>query len=382
MVKILLAEIEKVRRASKAADLYEPLQSAIELEHSTIPPYLTAFYSIKRGFNKEVADIILSVVRQEMLHMTIAANVLNAIGGHPVVNEPNFIPKYPGRLPGNIEPNLQVGLMPLSKALVKNVFMEIEKPEEPQNFPQEYIPPVVTKKALLDIPFGIQPEYKTIGEFYQAIIDKIKDLDCIAITPRFQVVNEQWFTGNLLFSITDKNKAEEALTLIAEQGEGVGKSPLDGQREFAHYYKFSQIFEGYHLYQKSQSEFVYNTAQPISFDAAGIYDLVGNFKVTYYQPNSVARRMVNKFNYSYTSLLNGLHKTFNGEPSYLNTVMGLMFDLKLQAEKMAEKKILLEELNLAKLREVLSPKDIEEITEKINKQELCVAPSFEYALTD
>jgi len=382
MVKILLEEIEKVRRASKAEDLYEPLQNAIELEHSTIPPYLTAFYSIKRGFNKEVADIILSVVRQEMLHMTIAANVLNAIGGHPVVNEPNFIPKYPGKLPGNIEPDLQVGLMPLSKALVKNTFMEIEKPEEPQTFPHEYIPPVAAREALLDVSFRLQPEYKTIGEFYQAIIDKIKDLDCTAIKPQFQVVNEQWFTANLLFPITDKKSAEDALRIIAQQGEGVGKSPLDDQGEFAHYYKFSQIVEGYHLYQKAPSEFVYNTAQPISFDAAGIYDLVGNFKVAYYQPNSVARRMVNGFNYSYTSLLNGLHKTFNGEPSYLNTVMGLMFNLKLQAEKMAEKKILLEELNLDKLKEVLSQKDIEEIMEKINKQELGVAPSFEYALTN
>lgn len=365
MVKILLAEIEKVRRASKAEDLYEPLQNAIELEHSTIPPYLTAFYSIKRGFNKEVADIILWVVRQEMLHMTIAANVLNAIGGHPVVNEPNFIPKYPGKLPGNIEPDLQVGLMPLSKALVKNTFMEIEKPEEPQTFPRKYIPPVAGREALFDVSFWLQPEYKTIGEFYQAIIDKIKDLDCRDITPRFQVVNEQWFTANLLFPITDKKSAENALRIIAQQGEGVGKSPLDAWGELAHYYRFSQIVEECYLYQKAPSEFVYNTAQPVPFNATGIYDLVENPKATDYKPNSVARRMVDQFNYSYTSLLNGLHKTFNGEPNYLNTVMGLMFDLKLQAEKMAEIKIAPEDL--------CDPKTN---SKKVGKH---LAPSFEYA---
>lgn len=228
MVKILRAQIDKVRQASTAADLYEHLQNAIELEHSTIPPYLTAFYSIKRGFNKEVADIILSVVRQEMLHMTIAANVLNAIGGHPVVNQPDFIPTYPGNLPGNVEPDLQVGLAPLSKELVKDVFMRIEQPEHPQTFPQEYIPDVTDKKTLLTATPRMQEMYENIGEFYRALIQKIEDLGpgCITGDPNLQVVNEQWFPPNLLFEITNTGLATRALTIIAEQGEGVGEEEV------------------------------------------------------------------------------------------------------------------------------------------------------------
>ena len=93
MLKIEPAILEQVRSATKASDLYTHLQGAIELEHSTIPPYLTALYSIKKGSNREAAAIIRSVVMEEMLHMTIAANTLNAIGGAPEINTSGFIPR-------------------------------------------------------------------------------------------------------------------------------------------------------------------------------------------------------------------------------------------------------------------------------------------------
>ena len=63
-------------------DLRQHLQWAIELEHTTLPPYLCALYSIKPGTNSEAVDVIASVFIEEMLHMTLAANVLNAVGGN------------------------------------------------------------------------------------------------------------------------------------------------------------------------------------------------------------------------------------------------------------------------------------------------------------
>src|ERR1700679_2159733 len=76
------------------------LQNAIELEHSAIPPYLYALYSLKPGTNGELAEIIRSVVLEEMLHMSLACNVLNAVGGQPLIDSPKFIPDYPTHLPG------------------------------------------------------------------------------------------------------------------------------------------------------------------------------------------------------------------------------------------------------------------------------------------
>src|SRR6476646_7817954 len=75
------------------------LQIAIQLEHATIPAYLCGLYTIRDGTNTEAARVIRSVVMEEMLHIALAANVLNAIGGTPVLNRPEFVPRYPTRLP-------------------------------------------------------------------------------------------------------------------------------------------------------------------------------------------------------------------------------------------------------------------------------------------
>ena len=74
------------------------LQTAIEVEHSTIPLYLTTAYSIVNQSSFE-ATTMLGVVMEEMLHMVNAANVLNAIGGAPSLDHPDFIPTYPLVMP-------------------------------------------------------------------------------------------------------------------------------------------------------------------------------------------------------------------------------------------------------------------------------------------
>ena len=61
--------------------LREPLQWAIELEHFTLPPYLCALCSLEPDRNPEASEVVSSVLVEEMLHMTLAANLLNAVGG-------------------------------------------------------------------------------------------------------------------------------------------------------------------------------------------------------------------------------------------------------------------------------------------------------------
>src|SRR4051812_44331954 len=102
MIRLDRKVIEAVQAAASREELYPWLQNAIELEHSTIPPYLTAMFSLKPGKNDEIARLIRSIVQEEMLHMTIVGNILIAIGGHPAINLPRFIPKYPGPLPMSI----------------------------------------------------------------------------------------------------------------------------------------------------------------------------------------------------------------------------------------------------------------------------------------
>ena len=86
-------------------ELRNHLQYAVGIELATIPAYLYALYSIEEGTNTAVAEVIQSVALEEMLHMTLAANVLNAIGGEPSpdpVTGPevrNPIPVYPAMVP-------------------------------------------------------------------------------------------------------------------------------------------------------------------------------------------------------------------------------------------------------------------------------------------
>ncbi|GAB1539866.1 hypothetical protein NUACC21_25340 [Scytonema sp. NUACC21] len=356
MLKVPVRIIQEIYNAKETSDLYKHLQAAIELEHSTIPLYLTALYSIQPNSNQAAAEILFSVVREEMLHMVIAANVLNAIGGRPQVNNAEFIPSYPGYLP-MVQPDLIVGLAPLSIDLIAKTFMQIETSVDPEDYPAKPVPPAPRAP--------VEEEYKTIGEFYEAIINKIRELHhqgTLTIKPRNQVVNEQWFPKTELFEITTVERATSALNLIIVQGEGTttvretrvrslnGKgvnqlakkfSPFDPENQPAHYYRFAQIVKGGRLVPDPENPggFVYDLNQPINFDEDKIYPLVENSKVEMYPEGSRARRLVNQFNYSYTSLLNGLHKTFNGHSDYLNTTIGVMFELKLQAQEMAEVEI-------------------------------------------
>ena len=74
------------------------LQMAINIEFGTLPPYLYALYSIKPGTNAPASSRIKSVAMEEMVHMCLACNILNALGTNPVLTAPT----YPGPLPGGI----------------------------------------------------------------------------------------------------------------------------------------------------------------------------------------------------------------------------------------------------------------------------------------
>src|SRR5271166_4511966 len=209
MIQIDPRIIQGIQSATCAADLYEYLQQAVKLEHSTIPPYLTAMFSLKPGTNRRIVDLVRSIVVEEMLHMTISANILIAIGGHPKINTKDFVPSYPGPLPMNIG-KLTVGIEAFSIQLTKYTFMAIEEPEEP-------VP--VRQTDLVGVAV---PEFATIGAFYTAIQDKIRELGegiFVKKSAPPQVVS-QWFPPHKLFVITGVEKACAGIDIIKTEGEG------------------------------------------------------------------------------------------------------------------------------------------------------------------
>ena len=108
--------------------LRQDLQIALQLEHSTIPPYLTALASIKNSYNSKIQRVMKTIIIQEMMHMALVANILNAVGGKPSLYSKNFIPHYPSRLPGGVQPDLVVPIEKMSLGLIRNIFMKIEQP--------------------------------------------------------------------------------------------------------------------------------------------------------------------------------------------------------------------------------------------------------------
>jgi hypothetical protein len=305
--------------------LRDSLQNAVMLEHATIPVYLYALYSIRPeslqpGQNLDVYTLLRSVVVEEMTHMSLACNILNAVGGTPVIDRPGFIPTYPGPLPGAVESDLTVGLHPFSKQLVHDEFMVIEEPEDPHQYP-------LRATALAAAP----AEPTTIGQFYDAIRKRIVELgdDIFTGNPEHQVSGAPYLPE--ITPVTNVETAVAAIDLIVEQGEGTATSPLDGEGELAHYYKFAEIWYGRRLIAVPEAPGYAYAGDRIPFDPAGVWPVVSNPHSALYPPGSAARYGNDTFNYTYTSLLRSLHATFNGRPDQLNAAIGLMESLKQQA---------------------------------------------------
>ena len=79
---------------------------AAELEHSLSCQYLFAAYSLKRDSNERLSAaqlarvrdwerVLLEIARQEMGHLGLVNNLLDAVGGAPHFRRPNFR-VYPG----------------------------------------------------------------------------------------------------------------------------------------------------------------------------------------------------------------------------------------------------------------------------------------------
>lgn len=299
------------------------LQQAVELEHATIPLYLYALYSLDTNKNGAIAAIIESVVIEEMLHMTLACNVLNALGGDPVIDKPTFIPTYPGPLPGGVEADLVVNLAPFSLAQLQT-FLHIEQPEDPIHIRS---PESLAAAVDGDI---------TIGEFYTAIAHAIGVLgDRVFVAPPRNQVGPELMDQAIV--VHDVATAQAAIGLIIVQGEGTRLTPEDGDGEVAHYYRFMQIERGHLLVGApgSTPPWAY-TGAPVHFDSRGVYPLPTNPGARGYPPSSIQAFANDNFNYTYTSLLGVLHGLFNGanHSEQMNRAIGLMMSLKGQAKAM------------------------------------------------
>ncbi len=290
--------------------LRKQLQQAIELEHSTIPPYLTAYWSLRPGSNEEARAAIRDVVVEEMLHMALACNLLNAVGGSPVIDHQGFVPSFPGSLPHGVRPDLTVRLRRASIPHIRDTFMQIEEPH-----------------MTLDPEHPDRPRHhhKTIGQYYHHIRHAIEHLGDDAFTgdPGLQV--DDWRGTGDLYAVTDVESAKQAIDEIVEQGEGAcSLEPDDGYDELAHYYRFQEIVEGRRLVK--EGDLFSFTGEPIPFDETAVVQIIDDPLVGRIEVEE-SRNAVERFNGDYREMLAELHRAFNGEPAALDGAIGTMFRL-------------------------------------------------------
>ena len=69
----------------------------------------------RRGRDPVAVRVLTSIFVEEMLHLALGANLLNAVGGTPVLDHPRLLPGYPRPLPHG-DPTSTLSLLPFGPA--------------------------------------------------------------------------------------------------------------------------------------------------------------------------------------------------------------------------------------------------------------------------
>ena len=362
------SRIGRISDKPTVGEIRKHLQLAIEIEHATIPAYMSALFSLKDGTNRDPAFVIHTVAVEEMLHMSLAANVLNAIGGRPAIKNPAFVPEYPTVLPHFYDSPF-VQIEPFSKDAIRT-FMQIER-----------------RRLAREYEHVESRQYRTIGEFYRAIERALKYVCCVSSesvvfsgdTSKQIPPSEYYGSEGSMIVVQGLETALKALHLIVDQGEGdagtghelksgAGERVYDetsseyfsvdpGRPRFvAHLYRFYEIYKE-RYYAGHQAPYIPGnlrtgklasedelevelglpppTGPPLPVDWSAVWPIRKNPKAAQYPRGSEIRNKLDEFNRAYTDLLDVLERAFNGEPSQISETVPKMYELKYRAENLS-----------------------------------------------
>ncbi|XP_066302822.1 uncharacterized protein [Branchiostoma lanceolatum] len=359
-------------------ELKKTLQVALQLELTTIPPYVSALFSIKHGENREVAALIKSVVIDEMKHMALVSNILNAIGGAPNLKNQAIVPSYPAPLPAGANPGLEVKLARCSLHQIRTVFQGIERPgcEIADSAVSRYLR--VHRKTLMKYyckgasegPDNTDDTDDTDGSSWEGVLSEIsKRCSETTASPQTigaiyihqilcpmvmleakesggtlftgdstkQITSAQWIgsDGSSPYPVHDLRSAVCAILDIATEGEGSDPcDPFDARDELSHFFKFAEVVHGRRLMETDPDATLGHTVDDflpcdeymkcdktfsfigrlVYFSQDGVWPTISNPHTERYPPGSLVRKYSDNFNTIYTGLLNCMHEAFNGHP--------------------------------------------------------------------
>lgn len=322
-------------------DLVEMLRAAMKIELTTIPLYATTAYTIAEvgdyaridptEVNAEPLETIRQVMLEEMLHLSLAANLLNAIGGCVVLDREEAIPAYPcAILPSGKGPVAH--LRRFSKDQVR-LFREIER--APPNFDK--------------VRDGNWRHAETIGGFYHCV-DKALDAiveahgEKVVFTgdPAWQVGPEHyWGAGGEMIRVVDHDSARRALAMIVEEGEGAdlggvaGDHDLipgsGGEEDIAHFFKFNQILLA-RRYAPGDRFGQPPSGGDLVTDWAAVHPMRDDPTADAFKDLPEVHARMLAFDRLYSDFLLTLHSAFNGAPDRLREMAPTMISMRRAAE--------------------------------------------------
>ncbi len=232
---------------TRRSELITLLTEAAAVEHSLACQYLFAAVSLKQRTDEglsedQLTDVvgwerqILSVARQEMEHLGLVINLLNAVGGAPQLLHPEF--PYTTHLFGG-----EMALEPFSVETIKK-FVCFERPVDIR-------PDDAFCRVAPDTPPGV--DYTTIAALYERVGSALDAADAgperLFIGPTSAQVGGTVLGTDFprigalgggydifMVPVTDIASAHRVLRRIVEEGEG---SP--GDHEYSHFRRFRQI---------------------------------------------------------------------------------------------------------------------------------------------
>lgn len=302
------------------SEVQNAVQTAINLEFATLPPYLYAKMTILPGANAPAMQRLNGIVGQEMIHMCLACNIMNAIGGTVRINPP----VYPGPLPGDIGGGLIIHLLPFSpEAMTQG--MAIEEPSEA-------IDPPELMKATID-------PAVTIGEYYERLDQALAALPASAWIPNNHQIDDAQFFPGQIFAVNNYADAHRAITQIVSEGEGTPVSPtgqgspLTFENELAHYYRFWEMQRNQVL-AKDPNPVGYAWRGSLGLDWSAVYPAIADPELHDFSNDSPAAQLAQaECNSAYSALVDGLASAFRGETGGLGIAVRAMFDLRMAAIK-------------------------------------------------
>lgn len=236
------------------------LCEAATLEHMIMCQYLFVSFALKRdiaegvtseqlGSIKRWDQTITRVAEQEMLHLSLANNLLISLGAAPYFARPNF-PLRSRYFPSRV----RLVLMPLDEISL-SYFLYLERPE---TMAIENVPGFVDEHIAVDaeavVPVG--QEFATVGQLYRGIeagleylVQQHGESKIFIGSPTAQATKE-YFGWPELVAVRDVASARQAIETIVTEGEGAR-----GDWKNAHFGRFLEILNEYRQLKKDDPKF-------------------------------------------------------------------------------------------------------------------------------